>query len=65
MGEGEEGIHHVLPAVLLGSADSSLCKIAPVELNTALCAPVSVWTKITELAGGIYVFVKLKVLYIP
>lgn len=49
------GIHHVLAGVLLVSAASSVHKIAPVELNMVfLCAPESVWTHITEPAGGIY-----------
>lgn len=57
------GIHHVLAGVLLVSAASSVCKIAPVELNMVfLCAPESAWTHITEHAGGLCIFVKLKVL---
>lgn len=65
-GRRERRIHHVLAGVLLVSAASSVCKIAPVELTMVfLCAPESVWTHITEPAGGIYMFVKLKVLCIP
>lgn len=38
-------------------------KLVPVELKVVfLCGPKNIWTHITGLTGGIYIFVKPKVL---